>query len=619
MPSEQRIGCWIRNGTRLSRSPVSGESLHFWADFQELELLPGQDTIVLIGESTARGYFYDPMFTPAAGLQHLLATVLTETDYQILDFARTNASLQDVLTLVRAVSVLQPRAVVIWAGNNWFPFENITPADAPAVAAVIRSGASALDVRAHLEALHRRRVQSFIEEAGALVHNMGADGILVIPEFNLLGWHDAVDEAPPVGRERRARWAEARRELLRAQAAGNYARVATFADELLALDGGLGSLGLHTKALLHLQDDPSKARALLEESHGAEIWPKSPRCHRITSAELRKHGPAHGFVVVDLPRRFADYSASPVPSPDLFLDYCHHSQEGLRVACASIAQTILQCLFGISSNWQDLAARTLSIPRAVEACAQFLAAVHNSAYAQPAETLRRHLEKGIDADPDVQTAMRQYACHRLGCAAHALAAGHMWNRQVERYLGPAEIRRGPFDLQLVNMILTRSGGPGDMAELAIRHALTTKAVDLLQPAFGQLIIKDESTLETCGYYRSRRSTSSFNLVVAKPASVILDLSYRTPDAAASSVVQVICGSVAIAQLRASSKWNHVQVTVPAFALRPGINSLRVEWPSSVLDGHEILARYADALDLGESPVAPYPILGEIFTFRANLQ
>ena len=112
MPSEQRIGCWIRNGTRLSRSPVSGESLHFWADFQELELLPGQDTIVLIGESTARGYFYDPMFTPAAGLQHLLATVLTETDYQILDFARTNASLQDVLTLVRAVSVLQPRAVV---------------------------------------------------------------------------------------------------------------------------------------------------------------------------------------------------------------------------------------------------------------------------------------------------------------------------------------------------------------------------------------------------------------------------------------------------------------------------------------------------------------------------
>lgn len=618
MQNGQRIGCWVREGARLTRSLSASESRHFWADLHEINLLPGRDTIVLVGESTARGYLYDPAFTPAEGLSHFIGAVLPDAPFQILDLARTNASMEDVLTLLRAVVVLRPRTIIIWAGNNWFPLEDIARTEAPGVVHAIREGASALDLRANLEALHRRRVQAFIAEVGAIVRNIGAHCVVVIPEFNLLGWFDALAEAPPLAHARRVRWAETRRRLLHEQAAGDCSKVEALADELISLDDGLGSLGLHTKAMLCLQEDPARSRALLEKARDAELWPKSPRCHRITICELRESGTTQGFTVVDLPRRFADYCGAPLPSRDLFLDYCHHSQNGLRIACASIAEAVLQGSFGISVNWQSLAMQTLGISREIEARAQFLAAVHNSAHGQSADTLRYHIDEALKANPNVQTTIRQYVYHRLGCIPHTLAAGHLWDTQAERYFGPGGLRRGPLDIHLVNVILTRDAGLQNISELIAQHALSTKAVDLLAPSYSQLINMDESTLETCAYYRSRRSISSFIMVLTKKASVVLDLSYRTPDAETSSVVQVKCRRQIIARLPASNSWERVRLTVPASALEPGINFLRIVWPGSRLDQHGILARYADALELGESPIGPYPILGEIFTLRASL-
>jgi len=603
---------------RLTRSRAAGESPHFWADLQEIELFPGRHTIVVLGESTARGYLYDPEFTPAEGLKRLLGAVLTDTPFQILDFARTNASMDEVLTLMRGVAVLRPRTIVIWAGNNWFPFEGIPWADTAGVVAVIRSGAGALELRAYLEALLRRRVRAFVEEAGSIVRAIGAHAVLVVPEFNLLGWQDALAEPPPLSREGRACWAETRRLLLDAQAAGDRSRIAALADKIISLDGGLGSFGLYTKAVLILPEEPASARALLEEARDAELWQKSPRCHRVTYSELRKSDKTQGFTVVDLPDRFADYCGTRLASRDLFLDYCHHSQQGLRVACASIAEAILRNSFGVSANWHDLAAETFGIPDPVEARAQFLAAAHNSAHAQPEETILRHIRKALESSPEIEAVMRLYACHRLGGVPHALAGGHLWDRQLERYFGPSGISRGPLDLHLVKLITTQSQYFGHMSEVVARHTVSTKAVDLLSPSYRQLVAMDESTLEPCGYYRTRRSVSSFVVVLNGKDSVVLDVSYRTPDAEACSVVQIKCKKQTVARLPASGAWNRVEVTIPASALAPGINLLHIEWPESVLDSHDILLQFADELELGESPVAPYPVLGEIFTLRASL-
>jgi hypothetical protein len=615
MQNGRQIGCWTRQGSTLKRSPAVSDSLHFWADIQEIELIPGRELIVLIGESTARGYFYDPVFSPAEGIERLIATVVPQSRFQILDLARTNASMEEISTLLREVATLRPRVIVIWAGNNWFPLEDGVRTAAVDVIHAIREGATALELRTCFENIHKRRVQAFIADAAAIIREINAQSILVIPEFNLSGWFDALSEPPPIECERRVRWIQTRERLFEAEATANREALA---DELISIDEGLGSLGLHVKANARMEEDPVRARVLLEQSRDAELWPKSPRCHRLTSSELRERGTKQGFSVVDLPRLLADWSHSSLPARELFLDYCHHSHKGLRYVCAVIAETILRAWLGISTDLKTTAVRALTVPPEVEGRAQFLAAVHNSAHRQGKDTLNRHIESALEISPEVATSIRQYVYQRLAHAPAVFATGYLWDRQTERYFGTGGLRQTALDVNLVNLILAKQLNCQGASDLFAWHALNAKPIDLLAPQYGQLVHMDESQLETCAYHRNRRSVSSFLIILGKQAPVNLDLSYRTPGAGAPAAVRVICRDKVVALLDASRSWKRVRPTIPAAALEPGINLLNVEWPSSDLDQTEILAHYAEALELGESPAAPYPILGEIFTFRASL-
>jgi hypothetical protein len=615
MQNGRQIGCWTRQGATLTRSPAVGDSFHFWADIQEIEVIPGRELIVLIGESTARGYFYDPVFSPAEGIEQLIAGVVPPGRFQILDLARTNASMEEISTLLREVATLRPRVIVIWAGNNWFPLEDGVCKAAADVIYTIREGATALELRVSLEDIHKRRVQTFIAEAAAIIREINAQGILVIPEFNLSGWFDALSEPPPIDCERRVRWIQTRQRLLEAEATANREALA---DELISIDEGLGSLGLHVKAKARIEEDPARARVLLEQSRDAELWPKSPRCHRLTSSELRERGAKQGFAVVDLPRLLADSSNSSLPARELFLDYCHHSHKGLRHVCAFVAESILRAWLGISTDLKMTAARTLTVSQEVEACAQFLAAVHNSAHRQGKDILDYHIERALETCPKVATSIRQYVYQRLAHAPAAFATGHLWDRQTERYFGTTGLRQTALDVNLVNLILAKQLNCQAASDLFIHHVLSAKPIDLLAPQYGQLVHMDESQLETCAYHRNRRSVSSFVIILGERAPVNLDLSYRTPGAGAGAAVRMTCRDRFVALIDASNSWKRVRLTISAAALEPGVNLLNIEWPSSELDSREILANYAEALELGESPAAPYPILGEIFTFRASL-
>lgn len=612
--ADHRIGCWIQDGSRLIRTRTN-EPLHFWAAVDELELVSQQQRIVLIGESTARGYLYDPEFTPAAGLT-LLLEKCTGHRVQVIDLARTNATLIEVLSLMRSAVVLEPRVIVLWAGNNWFLAEDFK---ATSVVSLLRAGANAHCLRTHLQELHRQRVKEVVDQMAEIVHGIGARGIVVIPDFNLLGWKDALSEPPPIAREERRRWAAVRKRLLAAQSEANWAAVEACAERLTAIDGGLAALGLVAKAELCRLQQPAHARALLEAARDAELWPKSPRCHGVTAAVLYDHATARGLSVVDLSQKFIEWRGDTVPSPDLFLDYCHHSHIGLRLACAFIAEAILECSFGRSVAWSTLATEIPAVPPQVEAQCQFLAAAHNAAHAQPPETLGYHLDKALEADPGVVTTMRQYIKHRFGHAPHILAGGHDWQPQMERYFGPSGLREGPLDLALTEQILKRvPAGTKDLTELIASHALTHEPRELVLTRYGQPVAMDEAALEGCAYHRRRRSTSEFVIFLTEPTSILLDVSYRTPNADLRSRVKLCLAGRAFAELPAAISWKRTKLTVPASSALAGINVLEFQWPDSTLDGSEILATFADELEAGERPVAPYPVLGEVFSLRANL-
>lgn len=89
-----------------------------WANVSRIEAKGSKRRILLIGESVARGYLYDPDFTPALALQMMLDAQFGEGEVEIIDLARIGISYK-VRELALAALRLEPDMAIIFAGNNW--------------------------------------------------------------------------------------------------------------------------------------------------------------------------------------------------------------------------------------------------------------------------------------------------------------------------------------------------------------------------------------------------------------------------------------------------------------------------------------------------------------------
>ena len=80
---------------------------------------PGTRRICFFGESVAAGYLYAPHLTPAMVLEEQLRQTSDTHAYEVIDLARTNETLDGLLTTVRRSLQLNPDVLVLFVGNNW--------------------------------------------------------------------------------------------------------------------------------------------------------------------------------------------------------------------------------------------------------------------------------------------------------------------------------------------------------------------------------------------------------------------------------------------------------------------------------------------------------------------
>src|SRR6185437_17005129 len=92
--------------------------------------------VVLVGESVARGYLYDPQFNPASALQTLLVGQLGTGNVDVVDLAQSNQTLQELKVIIGKSLTLAPDVLVIFAGNNWRA--QLTEADIPYTESLLR-------------------------------------------------------------------------------------------------------------------------------------------------------------------------------------------------------------------------------------------------------------------------------------------------------------------------------------------------------------------------------------------------------------------------------------------------------------------------------------------------
>lgn len=257
--------------------------------------------IVLLGESVARGTFYDSAVTPAGMLQTMLNSVFPPDGVEVVDLARNNLSLDGLRGLAAECLALRPDACVIFAGNNWAPAgqvllgSGVSPTESReahraewAIAALRTGGVAAL--KRLLERVLEERAAALLDQLSTMARRIPL--VIVVPEFNLQDWRCVLSEGVPsdVG-SGLDRWHQLRARAIEAMDQDQLDLAEECANEMAAIDRGTTGEGPTLLADCALRRGHSEqARALLELARDARIWdigPTSPRVFSVVQRLLR--------------------------------------------------------------------------------------------------------------------------------------------------------------------------------------------------------------------------------------------------------------------------------------------------------------------------------------------
>lgn len=592
-----RVGIWepklLKQGLCYRRSNVSGEPSSFWARTASIPPKGGKQRVVLLGESVARGYFYDPYFTPASVLQHMLTMVCRTDNIEVVDLARTNLLLQPLMELARSALVLKPDVFVVFAGNNWTEAAFVSE-QLPELAVSLRRGGWR-SVKADLEGQLRDRVRSCLEFFASITRDRGIPVVFVLPEFNLLDWRTDHRSPPLLAPESTWEWFALRSDAECALRDDNFESAKSLGLRILELDGGTIPCGANILAEVNNRMGAvTQAREFFEMARDSAIClprRQTPRCFSVAQETIRAAGEANSIDVVDLPIHFQRYLSGALPDRRLFLDYCHLTAEGIRVAMASVTAAILPHLKYPGSAPQVLLQIPFERNSKIEGEAHFLAAIHNAHWGQGSDIVRYHCQKAVEQSPEVSATMACFLDFQLrktpSCLCQAFEEMcQLGNMSVLSALFNQET---PLEEKILSQILvqelTAVLGAHDPAKgraveqiLFQEHGVSQKEINLLQHAYAVDSWAAPPDADHFGYYRALEPISRFRLICEDCLPVQLNFIYRIKNAELNQEVFVLLNGVQVQTLPAPPRWQTATIALPADMLSKGFNLIEIRWP-----------------------------------------
>lgn len=635
----RRIGIWEARDGAGGREWVRVQNavIRDWADVERIGPKRGR-RVVLLGESVARGMFYDPEHNVALALQRALdATGVGPIE--VVDLACNDQRLIPLQKLADDAMALEPDALVFFAGNNWYPRELLDRGDHADFARGVRGGIQG--VRGLVERRLEEGVSHFVRHVAKLGKARGAAVLLLVPEFNLLDWrNDRGKQAPWLPEGRNQRWMSLRVEAEAALAAGDLDKAEQAATRMLDLDEGVSAVSPTLLARVKLaRGDAREARRLLEAARDAEIWTRTqqtPRCFGVTQRALREAAASHGVAIVDLPKVYSDHLGGALPDRRLFHDYCHLTAEGIAVtvrAAAAKLAPLLSVTMGPHAAPNPAAANGLAevdlLPsKRVVAEANFTAAIHNANWGQPLEIVHRHCVQALEASPEVAESMERFLDFRIRRIPPVLSKSFALlekegSHGTARFLAGGLTPPKTFSSELTRAIMqnlepVRPGVTERFGRVLVEeHAVEQGAVDLLDTFYACDCFAEMHREHKSAYYRAYEPRSRFFLVVGDPGRPVeLDAVLRIPEAGAPAGVEVFANGVAVGSASVAGRWTRASIKVPAGALQKGANRIEIGWPE-MLDDRNRLEQLADTLQEERAPDFT-PAFGEIHSLTARV-
>ena len=635
------VGIWRRaSDTRTAafvRRKDAARDWNNWASKEAIEPKRTKWRIVLVGESVARGFLYDPGFTPAAALEGMLVSRFGATEIDVVDLARTNQTIEPLRTLLAQCLSLRPDVVVIFAGNNWRP--QLADADIPYVDGLLREGGVPA-MKTFLDLRREQAARQFVSEANRFLAANDVASIWVVPEFNLGDWTDPVADAPLLKADGNRRWRDLEKQASLAAAAGDLARAEELAEAMTALDRGTNAVPLRILAeCRRAAGDGSGFRRYLELCRDAEGWnPAFQYSPRVTSAiqdALRagSSGPRHA--VVDLPEVFSLHLDGALPDRRMFLDYCHLTAEGINLAMAEVASRISSMLPGQAVPPRAFAALSGGPSAKVEGQASLLAAVHNAHFYQRQEVVDYWLQRAVRSWPESREVIVRFVDFQMrrSPAVACKSALEMLALEEPDTLRYLSLHGKRLDFTLGNAAAKCLAASSQDEIRAREHSIAGGPRELTDFYYSSAAVGSSDRAWVSSSFATNRGSASifasafwersrfvFFAEAGQPAEV--KLTFRVPHfAARGGDVEVVVNGQRVARTGAARKWQTLAVSVPGELIVGGLNEIVLIWPEPDESADEALSQAADVLSARRLPRF-HPVFGEIhsllvFDPRAN--
>jgi hypothetical protein len=641
-----RVGIWekkVRDSETVFTRSTDGEAWSLWSQTGTIRMRPKTRRVVVLGESVARGYFYDPHFNPASALESMLRACTGGDDIDVIDLARIDCKRNQLIELAKSSVHLSPSALVIFAGNNWHPAYSFGRAEMDEVADVLRERKDWRPLKDLFEEKLRRQVCECLQIISGIARAKGIPAVFVIPEFNLKDWRDPGNAPFFFDSAQNNEWTAARGQLRKATADHDAEGAMDAARKMAPLDYGTSPLPCYVFADHALRKhDHESARKFLEQARDAScslVPADSPRCYSLAQQIIRTHAGRFGITVVDLPAVFKEYLHGELPDHRIFHDYCHLTVDGIRVAMAATAQA-LQPLLGVAPlTPEKLRASVPDLPHSINAEAFFLSAVHNANWGQSLDIVERHFLAALQHSESVSEPMRLYLDFHVRRQPTALCSS--FDRLIAgQSLSSANVFFAPprsrkvLNFTLIQGIINALGNlsnaeiPKIDGLLKAEHGVGAGTVNLLERRYctSSFAFVEGEWEERSAFYRAIDNHSRFTLVAEHPMSLKLKLTYRNRGGCSKPIILRLNG-VPVSAAPASAAWSAHEFTAPEEFVRAGVNTLYVEWPAVEWSKQERLEKASEAFERGIDENGQqdfcgilngvYPAFGEIYSFHAT--
>ena len=638
------LGIWERkleNGkVCFVRRMDTIDEWHFCANLGRIEAKGTKQRVVFLGESVARGYLYDPEYTPALALEQILQSQLGEHEIEVIDLARTNLSYEVREWAIGALQ-LEPDVAIIFAGNNWGVstprFADIAEIDE----ALAKEGmAGAKRISDEQIARHARQVVCDIATA---YEQKGVPLVWIIPEFNLGDWREPILNAPHLAEGLNREWLSVLEQAQSALANDEIDSAKLLAQRLVEIDQGICIAGFYVLAeCCRKQNDIEDQRKYLEMAKDAATWDSFmtviPRPYSITQEVLRDEMPKHKHQIVDLPALFNEYLKGEIPDRRLFLDYCHLTTEGIQIAMAATASCVLRSLKGQESSWYTLVKDCVDPSPKIEAEASFLAAVHNAHMWQSSELVRHYCRRALNASRHVAEIMINYIDIQtrpsipMSMSESQEKIFKLGSSLMHRYLFRFNDQR--LDRVLIDAIVDALAEVGIDASERVdqlrreQHSIAFDETNLLSYYYSSAAqqpreltrltwVNFEGHLNfNVQYYRAYWPDSRFIFVGEAGCPLRLSLTCRLPNLKPrEAAISVSLNGKTQAEILINHEWTSWDLDLPGEVVRDGLNEVTVRWPMPEFESGAALKKAVQDMCARKFPEF-YPIFGEIHTFTA---